>query len=504
MITNVGVKVPYPSPVSSSRPYAYWDIPNRFYYLDDNGQQKALSVAEGYRLFGDLINAKVEQERDDWETARSLAGQYNYVMTYTFLPYIQSWSGTPDPMPPNQEYSIGPEGRSNNPGFDKAVKSGKIIVSDYLRGSCVLRPKPVISKTGLGGTEPMYVQLHNILGTPRPEFSKPVEMFGRKFTVFPDIVYRRQNVSTVKESAPTSVTNGESILPNLVQQLVRHEPTITECVASANAGVVDLSTSLAELPQTLKSLVLGCISIVTMYKEAQRREFRIMNRVKKIRSEWDLLKSRQENLSEREIAAILTREKQLARTIQDLISSISQVWLQFRLNIHPTALVIEDTIDGLVLGKAFTRFVRTREYSQHTMTLNGATVPYEFRCMVKRSLKPAREWQQFFSANLVRTSWELIPLSFILDRYLAVGDWISANLSNPSAFTHDEGSTISWKINTDFSLPDCMVHVNVYKRTVINANDYCRIYLPTSRSMFQHMDHAAILWGKVTKTLLIK
>lgn len=288
-------------------------------------------------------------------------------------------------------------------------------------------------------------------------------------------------------------------MERLPDKLPTHADVITECLADANTGMVDLLTSAAEMPQLIASLFQGCKTILRLFKDAKKRELRLYDKVAKLRAQQAKLAGIDKPTRDH-----LNQIRQVEKTIKDLLDAVTDVWLTYRLNIYPTAKTIEDTIKASDMLES--KFIRFRELK--VVDLDPPKIPgwevsgklqYEFRCFIKRGAQRADMFDVLFSSNPWLTAWELVPLSFVVDRYMSIGNLLASLAPrNPKV---SDGTTISWKVSGAFSYvhPDSGATVTVkpslYKRNVINPNSFVCLTFPEERSFHQQLDHLALSWG---------
>lgn len=287
---------------------------------------------------------------------------------------------------------------------------------------------------------------------------------------------------------------------------------VTDVLADANSGTVDLLTSLAEAPKTFSSILSGCMQILRMYKEARKGEVRLHNKAKKVRLELDRLKAKSQDdwKDVKEVEHRLTRIKTLEKNLRELLSAAADVWLQYRLNIYPNVKNIEASLEGLEqLNNMFIRYRDFRQIEWPALDFPGWTrvgnLTIRHRCMIKRGAQKADMFGEVFTTNPFLTAWELVPLSFVVDRYMNIGSFIAALAPRNSRVT--EGATVSWKVSGAMTWThvstgaSVTLDLNLYKRSVIDPSSYICIPFPQSRSVNQHLDHLALAWNLLIKKL---
>lgn len=303
-------------------------------------------------------------------------------------------------------------------------------------------------------------------------------------------------------------------LNKIPDQLRLSDELITDTLAEANTGWVDVMTSLAEMPQTLRSALASCTTLFRLYKDAKRGELRLANRVKTVKLRLVRLeaKTRKDFDDIRAWEAHIANVKTVRKSIIDLTTAIAEVWLTYRLEIYPLAKTIEATIDAVMDVEK--RFIRFRNQVRTTLTppaFSGWTLSGDLelveRCFIKRGASEAEMRNLVFTSNPILTMWELVPLSFVLDRYMNIGNLIAAAIYRRNPLV-TEGATYSWKIDSGFSYTHSSsgatvsVACNLYSRRVIDPSSHVCIPFPPSRSTVQDMDHLALAWNLVIKRFI--
>lgn len=289
--------------------------------------------------------------------------------------------------------------------------------------------------------------------------------------------------------------------------------SVTTALADANRGTVDMLTSIAEMPEFLRSALQGCRAIVRMYGEAKRKEFRLINKAKTLRLELARMKPDANFKDIKELEVLRKNQRTILKQIEEVTSAIADVWLNWRLNIYPTAKTVEASLKAL--EKLDTKFLRFRDRFDGPVeppAFEGWTVSGNFsvskRCFIKRGAQAGEIFSQLFTSDIASTAWQLLPFSFVLDRYIDIGTWIVSLTPRNSKVT--EGATYSWKYEGtvtyvhDLSGATVTVDLSYYKRVVIDPNSMSCIPIPASRSWNQSMDHLALAWNILLKSTLRK
>lgn len=408
--------------------------------------------------------------------------------SWFFGNYLNSSSGTPV-IPIDHSFDIPELVVNNQPHYSASRRSGDIIVSPFRRGRIVITELPGYTATNIGG---WVYQTRDLGSTLLFENSSKhagfVVVNGTE--VSGTVRTRRRREVRTEGGYPSECgfevsAHFEQILNNFVN-LQPNFAQMVNTVSDANNGILDALTAIAEARESAVEGLRGCTTIVLMYREAQAKEFRL-----------------RDNLSKR-LPNLKLRERALA--LKQLADAVSQVWLTYRLSIYPTVQTVDTILKDMFNG--------AYDYQRYrnTMTLKEQIVPNSplssvvFRTFIKRSYnvdQPAGR----YGWNPISTAWELVPLSFIVDRYINIGDFFST-LLYPKLYVK-QGATNSWKIVEDtLSSPypcnnsTVKTSIQAYSRKTFDPDHVCGITLPLNRpSAQQHLDEAAIAWLKVTNGL---
>lgn len=132
--------------------------------------------------------------------------------------------------------------------------------------------------------------------------------------------------------------------------------------------------------------------------------------------------------------------------------------------------------------------------------------------MIKRKFENKTELSGLlrqYSANAFLTAWELIPLSFVIDWFVNIGNMLSSTLGN-NQFDYVEAATISLKVaNANFgytheSGASVSVEIKGYQRNVIDPRDYCRFEFAPDVSGDRTYDAIALSWNLAVSKLFSK
>lgn len=150
---------------------------------------------------------------------------------------------------------------------------------------------------------------------------------------------------------------------------------------------------------------------------------------------------------------------------------IMSAWMQYRYGIMPLVYSIQDAMK--LLSEAFAEFKTDREFSVVRSKPRNMPIPTETHVAIYRAhevkigvigkAKFATQSQRLtdlVTANLFITAWELIPMSFVIDWFINVGDVISsltmgyADLSEERKFCYSIRRTMIDKHVLNYNFTD--------------------------------------------------
>lgn len=463
-------------------------LPTGFYLFDscqrrglDGKNQVSLTSEEATAALGPIIKARMEQQANVFLTGNRTADWFG--------PYNCRFSDDQVPTPPSQILQCKNPVRPVNKDFWKRSRAGEIVLSpfenwimqlDYSNGTAgekVGNPIDVytfISASGMG---------HPIS---RPAVSDWCTIGSYQYRGRLRVQY--QSFNKMSEVTPYQVGWVDPKHSDVDEiSCLLHGADVQSELADHNRRLIDVATAMAEMPETVKSIINGCKTVLRLYKDAKQKELRLRNLVKGPRG------------------SSATANKQWIKDRKDQADAITDVWLNFRYNITPTKILIEDMIKyhfGLE-----TEFIRSRKREEYEIDFpfrvadgweSPESMVQNHRIMIKARLQAdATKADAYLSSNLFVTAWELVPLSFVVDWFLTIGDFFSSLMPVPSV---QQGATYSWKVDDTYSFNHVEsgarvnVRFNHYKRSVINPSDYCRVYLNVDLTTYRQLDALALSW----------
>lgn len=450
--------------------------------------------------------------------------------------------GEPSQVPPSRLLS-GPIIKVDNSPFLKRMKRGEMVVSDYQRLSAFL----VYANGGEKIPGESRVVSFNT-GPLRGPFQRPTFLAAgtniSSWSLRPETealnasLYTKRYVQQTFEDTKSPYAVGWS--DHYIQDWLDHfkfpdeiHQLVTENTSEANTATVDILTTLAELPETVLSVFKGMVTLKKLFVDAKNQKWSMLNKAKRVRYELQRAQRRVEfelrsqwlearnNRARAKIDLQIKRsraqlKRDLDRSWRDFLTGVASVELTVRYGILP----VKYTIDGLVdiLLSMQTEYVRWAS----RLNLNvdppyvpgfktSGTVSVELRAFIKRQFDAVSgfaEKLKYFSGSIVVTAYELIPLSFVLDWFVQVGDllksFFGSNLSN-----YKQAATISLKVSGQslsyiHEATGCTVTVDIkgYMRKVINPSDYCRLSSTPDVTGYRIYDALALSWQLIVKKLI--
>lgn len=217
---------------------------------------------------------------------------------------------------------------------------------------------------------------------------------------------------------------------DLADEIAKVKNECKSSVVSSQFHNLDVLTSVAELPKTLDLLVTvfqrarhpleGIASLLKRYRKAHGNKDRISTLHKDFLSEWMQYRYGIMPLvyTIKDVLEILDGMKYEFRTDKDKGRVILPAW--------PSALPNEDCLIQAISGDVTIRAVGKSSY-----------------------LNPNLRLSDQLTINPFYTAWELIPLSFVIDWFVNVGDWLLAETAGMRDLASQRSFCISTKINIE-------------------------------------------------------
>lgn len=274
-------------------------------------------------------------------------------------------------------------------------------------------------------------------------------------------------------------------LDDFISTRVVKSSMVTETLADHNDRTVDMLTSMAEMPDTVRMIYDAVKNCLRLYIDVRSKNLRLQNKV----AVWKNAKT-----SDR-------TKRQTLRNIHEATEAIAANWLAYRYGIMPNVYLIEDALEAINAPKTLFLRDRMREHSTVHFLDRGEwgnpLVDVHERVMVKSRLENDSKIASQLSFSLTKTAWELIPLSFIVDWFVNIGDVLSATWPTASAA---QGTTFSWKsqFTTQYRHEQSGAFVTIrysgYKRIVIDPLQFCKLEWNPYMNAFRTYDALALSW----------
>lgn len=421
------------------------------------------------------LEALVQASRDSWKIVNGLTPYNAGSHVYDFYGPIASES-----VPIWETLATVDEGRTTGGGTMKeyrtAQRTGEILFRPMRAWKAELRcgVKPV-NPVLLGPTSYRVAFPGQLPRKATGCFAYPLKPYDQKsgFFVFSDpvsqVTRNWYQVSSFEQVDPDVLKGYGLLLANKLDELTPDTGLVTSCRARANEGLLDLYTSLAESPETVKML-------------------------------YDLIKAvfiRKQGTIEKIMA-------QIARNPANAVSIASNAWLQYRYGIMPLYYDVRGLLE--YLGAATKEFMTVRSSStvQESIsigsTYNQLVVDVEHRVTIKNRLDiHSTKMEQYLRTDLTVTAWELVPLSFVWDWFVSVGDFL-ASLSAPQASVQ-EAAMYSFRCKTPVSvsskdnLHSVQIKPDYYRAITINPSDHIGLTMRFGMNLQRTLDALALSWG---------
>lgn len=500
-----------------------------------------------YTSFGD-VSGFGEAEFLVEQLGNLLYDMKNYSTSTTFSwrhigPYAIKQSGNPTPDPPDRVI-YGKVTAVNNKPFRKRVAKGDMVVSNYQRLNAYLKYRNGGKETILGDPYVMYRYWSIVkdLGWTSPDWltkqtgsdsrgacpSGSSIAIGQRLSGGTSVIFGQtfQKKSITDTVSPYSVGWDDSVIQQFldkgINELVERDllnEVVTATLAEANKRTVDMLTALAEGPETVMSIKTAVMEVIRLYKDARNGHLRIINSAKRVQRQHEArvyrinFESRQEwlaarnartrrNIEHKRQQAVKQARRDLKLAIKEFTDAVTQLWLTFRYGIMPNVYLVEDLIEAQTKPlEQFVRFGQARNIEIEPPIMPGwettGKIAGKLRGFDKRKFDLVAMASKEYSWNVAVTLWELVPLSFVVDWFVNVGDVLSALFGGTNEYL--EASTISVKVENapiTYMHPSSGATVNVdfrgYSRKVINPLHYCALRWDPYIDLVRQLDAASL------------
>lgn len=372
--------------------------------------------------------------------------------------------------------------------FIEAKRSGAIVVRPLTKFKYTAREAPKLEP--IDATKDRAItrngELKNAIGVigNSPCGLNTIELNG-----FDDFYFNRSSLSLKSPGVRTDLPNNvvrryytsERSMDFDAQQIVgqvlaKHSilsTLVTEVRSASNSGTYDVLTELAELPETVKYLYGVVKEILTLFRQTRRKVLQVSRRQR-----W---------------------ESEADKNAQHA-TEVASLWMQFRYAVMPLVYSANDMLE--VLSIQVSKYLSFREGSSEktTLTIFGKEreVTTVHRCFLKRRFGASgTQLIDHLKMDVLATAWEMIPLSFVVDWALNVGDFLSS-LGVPDAVTQ-EACTYSWKTLASLSVETPVgstlsIDFELYEQRVINPGAHIGLNLDVFMNLKRTLDALALSW----------
>lgn len=444
---------------------------------------------------------------------------------------------------PIDKFIISDVVKVNNKPFLKRVEAGHIVVSDFKRFQAHLQYSNGVKVTSAGDPTTFSRTCWSLQAI---GFKSADSIFANSVYVDNNTVIKGNFDSTFRQEeftddvSPYDVGWDDFWVKPFLDRLNPGDDNdvnsiIMSNTGSANKASVDLLTTLAELPETFKMLMNLVKSCLKIYKDSRRKEFTLLTKEKRVRLESEQrlnrfdYETRQLYLAARNARSRRIVEKRRARdrlqlvadirkTLNDLADAVSSVWLQFRYGIMPNVYTIEGIAKSFdEKANVFLRFSEQETVESIPLpqfdgwTSTSKHVNLIVRAFIKRKFDQITEISGIlknYTVNMLLTAWELIPLSFVIDWFINIGNVLSSAYGS-SFVNYTQAATFSVRCADQSvtythveSKASVQVEISGYKRTVINPDDYCRLVWKPDLTPDRMKDAFALSWQLFLKKII--
>lgn len=374
--------------------------------------------------------------------------------------------------------------RTRTPNFEKRKAAGEIIMTPFDRYRSELSQTPGVEVISGGAIyDSGYRAFHQNTGI------TPVKATGSLYKDHGGFNFKRISGTFEQrhffDLPQMKKSIGEPVLdPGFLE---KRTGLITQTVAEANSGTYDLLTELAELPETVKYMYGLVGDAARAAKAAKSRE-----------------------------VEILRLAKRKGMTVIQIADAVASVWMQFRYAISPIVYSLEDIQVTLESFKRLFARYRSREVSEVNLGpdedsfWDSVTIKSTHRCLIKRSYSPEHlvdALLQVLKLNPVTTAWELVPLSFVVDWFLNIGDLLGALFGPNHEYLQSVASySVKTEMECTFTSPSSgatlVYKADRYTRDVIDPSALIGLTAAVDMNLFRALDSLALGWFATRGSLL--
>lgn len=515
-ITKVDLSKLQPAPLYPA--YNVW-------YYDANGNKAKASQAEQRTVIAEVWNVfhSFLRKNNDVVIKQPPYHDLNYHKGYAFLV-----EGSLNEIPPSVDVQDSFRSPVNNGKLWRAAKHNQsiIVVSDFDVGSIKATAEPGFTDSTTASFSNTINLTLEMCGVPEaePGYAK----FGKYYWSTTAVVYSQETRNRVTRNYI------DPVVPISISDIVSQcgwfsdSGVITSTVAKADTGHMDVLTSVAELPETIASVVSGFKEVARLVRDLKKGQLAISRaherRAERLRRNYERDMARLSSLSgaardrarkralEREIK---NRQDSFAyankRALAELADALADIWMNFRYNIMPNIYMAQDALKlyeaysaDFITGRDSSGWVDGPVFEPHGW--DPLQIEQQYNCVIKRGINASFRWSTVTKSNILSTAWELVPLSFVVDWFVNIGDLLTA-ISSPN-LSPSEGATAGVRYKYEGSLKNtethqsCRYEINIYRRRVISPNNHIGLSFSFDLSWMRKIDALALIWRPIRDLLL--
>lgn len=442
----------------------------------------------------------------------------------------------PKPLVSNHESKV----KVAYPDFHKAKRSGTIVINPYSVRSVKAVAEPSLKTTYQTSHYVQYFKARDFgmgLFAPREGSTRwycTLSGFER-WNVDPSVealVQASRLLKDVDWAPPVLPLSASQYSGRLDVDYTPDTGMITSTSAEANKQSLDLSTLLAELPQTMREFSKAGPSIIKIVKDLRTKNLSLTHAFKRERDRLGKTYQNRRRELDRELIRAThpkrisylnnkisqlerNHQRALLRSVTEFNDAVANLWLWFRYSLMPIIYTVEDAVDAQVSALSLYNTTRDRlSEKPNPPTITGWKTQDKRdiieRCMIKRRYRGqadqplSRGVSSTLSFDIIPTIWELIPYSFIIDWFVNIGDVLAHNYGYD--FHLEQGCTYSFREEGTYTYTrgDSTVkyYVNNYVRLSINPDEFAGFCFDPTLNVKRVLDSIALIWQPLKRQLL--
>lgn len=448
------------------------------------------------------------------------------------------------PVPPVLSSHVWDRKTTSNKPFLKKKRAGEIVLAPMHATSVTVTSYPGFHKEWFSPyattvsleTDSMFKQVGLTQGE---MWGRPIFYISDKIACFWPVM---QYVYDIAEGYYVEAfpLHADQVAKDLINSREVDVGVVTHVVAEANKQTLDALTAVAEMPETVRSMIGLTKTVARILSGVKKREFSLTQAFEKrkasLRSKRDLEMQRYTNrLNEsrqfaekfsarsrnRKLAKIARRDRDRAlrtydramkESLVEFNDAMASTWMRARYEIMPNVYLAIDITEVLKQNPQFLTSRAGFKQSGRVLPKYGEfkEVPVEtqglvfVRTKVENTTGPFSFTSNRVSMNILTTAWELLSKSFVVDWFINIGDFITA-ISGGGDYVR--GNSISFKELVNFSDEDdegrkLVIEARCYDYSLFSENQYTCLRIEPDMNPLRYTDSVAMLWSANRETLM--